>query len=137
MMMMMMMMMMISPPPCFSYENTRFDGRFVVDFNLRDDGGHTPLFLAASWGHEQCVRLLLQLPHVHPCIPDVTGVSPEETARRVGYHGIANAISTRAKELGVDLPAGSYWDEPDKRWYLLKKAEAIIDDDEDDDHPME
>ena len=52
------------------------DGRLVTNFNLRDDGGHTPLWLCAAWGWEKCVRLLLTLPHVHPLVPDAQGVSP-------------------------------------------------------------
>ena len=102
------------------------DGRLVTNFNLRDDGGHTPLWLCAAWGWEKCVRLLLTLPHVHPLVPDAQGVSPEEAARRVGFHQvrrpasaepssiegavvthprtqIADAIKVRAEELGVAL----------------------------------
>lgn len=55
-----------------------YDGRFVTNFNLRDDGGHTPLWLAAAWGWEKCVQFLLTLPQVHPCIPDVNGDTPEQ-----------------------------------------------------------
>ena len=69
------------------------DGRLVTNFNLRDDGGHTPLWLCAAWGWEKCVRLLLTLPHVHPLVPDAQGVSPEEAARRVGFHQVRRPAS--------------------------------------------
>ena len=72
------------------------DGRLVTNFNLRDDGGHTPLWLCAAWGWEKCVRLLLTLPHVHPLVPDAQGVSPEEAARRVGFHQVRRPASRGA-----------------------------------------
>ena len=74
--------------------------------------------LRAAWGWEKCVRLLLPLPHVHPLVADAQGVSPEEAARRVGFHQIADAIKVRAEELGVALPERAFWDEPDKRFYV-------------------
>ena len=115
-----------------------FDGRFVTNFNLRDDGGHTPLWLAAAWGFEKCVAHLLTLPHVHPCIPDMHGCTPEQAARRVGYNEIGDAIKIRARELGVDVPINGFWDEPDKRFYVKEPEQAPAEDQEDtDDEDME
>lgn len=56
-----------------------------------------------------------------------------QAARRVGYHEIADAIKIRAKELGVTLPKDSYWDEPDKRFYVKEPEEVPEEEDEDDD----
>mmetsp|Transcript_30860 Transcript_30860/g.99561 ORF Transcript_30860/g.99561 Transcript_30860/m.99561 type:complete len:164 (+) Transcript_30860:294-785(+) len=109
-----------------------YDGRFVTNFNLRDDGGHTPLWLAAAWGWEKCVSFLLTLPQVHPVIPNMHGITPEHAARRVGYNEIADAIKVRANELGVNVPENGFWDEPDKRFYV-KEPELPPDADEDDD----
>ena len=39
------------------------------------------------------MRLLLTLPHVHPLVPDAQGVSPEEAARRVGFHQVRRPAS--------------------------------------------
>mmetsp|Transcript_12986 Transcript_12986/g.17386 ORF Transcript_12986/g.17386 Transcript_12986/m.17386 type:complete len:216 (+) Transcript_12986:49-696(+) len=118
-----------------------YDGRFVTNFNTRDDGGHTPLWLAAAWGWNQCVDFLLSLPQVHPTIPDNDGFTPEQAARRVGYNEIAQAIYIRAKELNVVVPENSYWDEPDKRWYIKKAEESPDqeqdDEEDDDDEEME
>ncbi|KAJ8602464.1 hypothetical protein CTAYLR_001306 [Chrysophaeum taylorii] len=115
-----------------------YDGRLVTNFNLRDDGGHTPLWLAAGWGWEQCVQFLLTLPQVHPCIPDIHGITPEQAARRVGYNEIADAIKIRAKELGVTVPENAYWDEPDKRFYVKEPEEVPEEEDDDeDDEDME
>ena len=113
------------------------DGRLVTNFNLRDDGGHTPLWLCAAWGWEKCVRLLLTLPHVHPLVPDAQGVSPEEAARRVGFHQIADAIKVRADELGVALPERAFWDEPDKRFYVKEPEAAPAAEESDDEEDME
>ena len=136
------------------------DGRLVTNFNLRDDGGHTPLWLCAAWGWEKCVRLLLTLPHVHPLVPDAQGVSPEEAARRVGFHQvrrpasaepssiegavvthprtqIADAIKVRAEELGVALPERAFWDEPDKRFYVKEPEAAPAAEESDDEEDME
>ena len=136
------------------------DGRLVPNFNLRDDGGHTPLWLCAAWGWEKCVRLLLTLPHVHPLVPDAQGVSPEEAARRVGFHQvrrpasaepssiegavvthprtqIADAIKVRAEELGVALPERAFWDEPDKRFYVKEPEAAPAAEESDDEEDME
>ena len=113
------------------------DGRLVTNFNLRDDGGHTPLWLCAAWGWEKCVRLLLTLPHVHPLVPDARGVSPEEAARRVGFHQIADAIKVRAEELGVALPERAFWDEPDKRFYVKEPEAAPAAEESDDEEDME
>lgn len=114
-----------------------YDGRFVTNFNLRDDAGHTPLWLAAAWGWDQCVRFLLTLPQVHPCIPDLHGNTPEMAARRVGYHELGDAIKIRAKELAVTVPENAYWDEPDKRWYVKEPEEVVAEEEDDDDEPME
>ena len=81
------------------------DGRLVTNFNLRDDGGHTPLWLCAAWGWEKCVRLLLTLPHVHPLVPDAQGVSPEEAARRVGFHQVRRPASPRGLLLRSRAPS--------------------------------
>ena len=113
------------------------DGRLVTNFNLRDDGGHTPLWLCAAWGWEKCVRFLLTLPHVHPLIPDTSGVSPEEAARRVGFHQIADAIKVRADELGVTLPERTFWDEPDKRFYVKEPEPEPVEEESEDEEDME
>lgn len=114
-----------------------YDGRFVTNFNLRDDGGHTPLWLAAAWGWEKCVQFLLTLPQVHTGIPDIHGTTPEQAARRVGYHEIADAIKIRSKELGVVVPENSYWDEPDKRFYVQQPEEVPEEEEDDDEEDME
>ena len=127
-----------SPPPAHAQALEwlatlrHFDGRPVVNFNARDDGGRTPVYLAAQWGWEKCLRFLLTLPAVHPCIPDEKGVTPEEAARRVGFHELADAVHARSEELGVLPPAESYWDEPDKRWYTKEPEEEGGDDADDD-----
>ena len=117
-----------------------YDGRAVTNFNLRDDGGHTPLWLAAAWGWEKCVSFLLTLPQVHPCIPDIHGVTPEQAARRVGYNELGDAIKIRASELDVCVPEHGFWDEPDKRFYIKEPEPDVgVDDlaDESDDEEME
>jgi hypothetical protein len=65
------------------------------------------------------------------------GVTPEQTARRVGFHEIADAIKIRTNELGVALPDRAYWDEPDKRFYVKAPDVVAVVEDESDDEPME
>ena len=83
------------------------------------------------------MRFLLTLPQVHPVIPDVHGVTPEQAARRVGFHEIADAIKIRATELGVNCPENSYWDEPDKRFYVKEPEAAPAAEESDDEEDME
>ena len=74
---------------------------------------------------------------MHPLVPDAQGVSPEEAARRVGFHQIADAIKVRADELGVALPARAFWDEPDKRFYVKEPEAAPAAEESDDEEDME
>lgn len=80
---------------------------FQADLNLRDDGGFTPLTMAAWAGHKRVVRYLLacgaltHLKGVPPTTSSCGGVGPysaEEWASRKGFLSIARAIRMAASQ---------------------------------------
>ena len=62
------------------------------------DGGYTPLHLAASAGHAECVEELLQCHKTDIHVTDAFGRTPLETARKANFKiNVAKLLRTHGK----------------------------------------
>ncbi len=65
-----------------------------TDVNLGDKDGWTPTYAAASWGHEEVIRLLIGDERADKDAPNYRGETPAQVAMRNGFDNIANVLSS-------------------------------------------
>ena len=64
----------------------------IVDVNAKDIFGRPPIFWAAAQGHENIVRLLLEV-GAGWILEDINGETPLSMAKKNGHNNIAKMLS--------------------------------------------
>jgi len=66
-----------------------------VNPNIPDCDGETPLFLAATRGHNLVVKLLLEQEYINPDIPNKNGRTPLSVASKKRHKAVMKILQAR------------------------------------------